>query len=272
MTVARSSPSGPRAVRSLLGTNLVAHLDGSMSPIGRPRRFFDWDYFTSGGVVSGQIGRMGWSLVGVGSPSYTRVDSTFASAVKGVLSTSSTLLDRTSLVLGESATLGVMNPTESFITQGVWRMGGSVATKRVFFGWCSDFSADPILGAVDALGLAYDSSLSPNYLIVNHLSGGGDPPLDTGVVVPTATGELITIVQRSGVEFTFYIGSDGVLSPLVGSVVLPSLSGYVANFGFDVTTLDAAVSTLEVGYWGLTTTELSGLFSADSIAQGAIQP
>ncbi len=44
MATARSSPSGIEAAPLLRGTNLTVNPDDTLSPLARPRRFFDWDY------------------------------------------------------------------------------------------------------------------------------------------------------------------------------------------------------------------------------------
>lgn len=269
VVVARSSPSGKPAASLLRGTNLIVDSEGKLRPIPAARRFWDYDYFDTGGTASGQIGKLGWNLLGLGTPAYTRLDSNLSSPAKGLLSTSNVSADRSSLVLGTTEALTVMSPLESYVTQGVWRLSGSLATKRVFFGWNSDFALSPLTGNVNAFGLAYDSTVSPNYQIVNRMGLTLGAVTDTGVAVPPSTGQLISILQSETVpaEFELYLGSDSAQSTFLGRINLPAAAGYAANFGFGVTTLAAAVASVEVGYWGLTTTLLPGLLSGDAYLQ-----
>lgn len=270
VTVPRSSPSGEPAASILRGSNMTVDTDGKLRPIAASRRFWEWDYFDTGGVASGQIGRMGWNLLGLGTPAYARIDGNLASPVKGALSTSNVASNRSGLLLGSAENMTVMTPLESYVSQGVWRMAGSLATKRAFFGFSSDFALNPITGNVNALGLAYDSGVSPNYLLVNRIGLTLGAATDTTVAVPVNTGQLISIAQSETVpgEFEFYLGSDASQSVLLGRVNLPVVTGYAANFGFGVTTLGASVATVEVGYWGLTTVVLPGILSTDSYIQG----
>lgn len=249
---------------------MVVDSSGKLMPTGRPRRFFDWDYFCSGGTTSGTIGRMGWNLLGSGTPAFSRLDSNLATAVRARLSTSNANGNRSNLLFGLTESAIVMNPTESAIMQGVWRMNGSLATKRVFFGWNSNFALDPITGNVNALGLAYDSSVSPNYLVVSRIGLTLGAATDTGIPVPANSGQLISIVQSEATSerFEFHIGTDagGIItqSSLLAAVTIPQTGGFSANFGFGLTTLAAAVSALELGYWGMTSSILPRLFSSDS--------
>ena len=52
---ARSSPSGPVGNALVRGTNLTLNPDLTLSPLSRPRRFFDWDYFCSGGLTGSTV-------------------------------------------------------------------------------------------------------------------------------------------------------------------------------------------------------------------------
>lgn len=269
MSVFRTSPSGQKAGELLGGVNLTTDDAGRLSPCARSRRFFDWDWFCTGNEVSGQIGRMGWTLLGTGTPAYTRLSSPLSGVAKARLSTSATTAHLSTLTLGQAANRLIANPLDVPSLQWAWRMSGSVATKRAFFGWNSNLNNNPNTNNANVFGVFFDSGLSPNYFILNKNGNASSFPIDTGVVVPANAGQLFTMVKTFAGPKTY----DIVLATDEGGIVnerylaqdvnlAAPTAGYTANLGFFVQTLSNAVTSLELGYWSMVNT-FGGLYSGD---------
>lgn len=262
MTVIRSSPSGGPQAPLLAGTNLIVNSNDTLSPRTQARRFFDWDYFCTGPNSGlGQIGRMGWTLVGTGA-TLTRQNATLSAPNKLLLSTQAVAGSFASLTLGDIATRIVANPASVSNLQAVWTLAGSLANKGAFVGYSANFDVNPLGANVNAFGLAYFESVSPNYLIINQFGTSDVRTLDTGIAPPASAGQLVSIVQpdpSNFMLFDIYLNTDdgiAVSTPQrLGSITLAgpvnefSLTG---NLGFQVQTTTNAIASVELGYWGIT--------------------
>lgn len=261
MSIFRSSPSGKEAGELLRGVNLEVDALGRLNPCARSGRYFDWDYFCSGNNASGTIGRMGWTLLGTGTPAFTRISSTLSSPSKAILSTSNVNGNTSSLTLGDSTGKAVGAPVETVMMQWAWRMNNSLATKRVFYGWCNNFGINPNTSNVNAFGVFYDSSVSPNYIIINKNGNAFSQSFDTGVAVPQNSGQLFTIAKPNPLinNYDIVVATDSAGSVseqyLARDVSLAAIvpTGYTANLGFFMATLAGVVSSLELGCWNIAT-------------------
>jgi hypothetical protein len=265
VSLIRSSPSGPKMGRLLRGANFAVDESGRLSPSACSRRYFDWDYFISGASTSGRIGRMGWTLLGLGTPAFVRQNASLSSPAKARLETSDVAGNFSTLTLGNIAGRQAIMPTSMPIVQWAWRMGGSIANKRVFFGWTANFSQNPFVVNTNVFGVFYDPLLSPNYLVLNKINNFASfTPIDTGVAVPPNSGELFSIVQspQNPLLFDFSVVTEdgGNLSEryLARDVLISATNS--SNMGFFVQTLDASSSVLEFGYWGAVNT-FGGLYT-----------
>ncbi len=267
----RESPTGQRVdlSSSLRGTNMIENADGTLSPIGRPRRFWEWDYFWTGQNASGTIGRMRWNLLGSGTPAYTRVTSTFGNSSKGQLTTSAVTNNRSCLVLGDVENRVCCDPLNFAVLQTLWRMQNSLATKSVFFGFSSNYAVNPVSVSSNAFGVVYDSALSPNYQLLMRQAAALQL-FDTGQVVPQNTGQLMTFVQTATGTFEFWLASAA--TPVQQATLVATVAGvpaFGANHGYRLETLANVVSGVELGYWGMLSTQIGGLYSADTDVLGS---
>ncbi len=262
---AQSLSMASQIANTLRGTNMTV-LNGLLSPFPRPRRFFDWDYFWTGGVTSGTIGRMGWNLLGTGTPAYTRVTASFSNAAKALLSTSAATNNRSVLCFGETEARACANPRDFVECQVVWNMSTALTDKRVFFGWSSNLATDP-LAVSTAFGLLYDSTIGPNYQLISR-SGGVGNPIDTGRPAATAAGELVTFMQGSSVptDYSVFLGVSGSTTINLGTISAPNA---VLNHGFRVETLANAIAGVNVGYWGMQSTIFTGIYASDTALFGS---
>lgn len=251
----------PIIATALAGTGLHVQTSGALLTTRiRPRLVQVSDYFLGGTVSSGQIGQIGWSLVGLGTPAATRANGGFSINVNTRLNvaTSNVSGDRTSLVLGETESRQVMRPTDLDIMQCCW--GFSLSNKRVFFGLSENFALAPA-AMNNAIGIFYDSAVSPNYQIISRAASAGAPVV-TSSAVPASTAELITIRRIADDNYEFYVGNT-----LIGTILAGVADTTSMNVGFRVETLAASAASLSVGYFGLQANGASAL-DDDNFLQG----
>lgn len=222
----------------------------------RPRDVHLQDYFVSGDNTTGQIGSLGWSLLGLGTPVAARASANLQSSSKIALTTSAAANDRTVLSLGSAEGTTVVNPSEVSIVQAVWNFNNNLTLKRGFFGMASTLATAPA-SVVDGLGILYDSSVGGNYLSLARVSSAGSP-VDTGAAVPANTGELLTLWQSSPGTWRFYVGERHV-----GTVSGTAAPTAAMNVGFRIETLTTAAKTVRVGYFGLRAMSLAAAFDDD---------
>lgn len=266
----RSSPSGKEAAELLRGTNLTVNPNGRLSPVGRPRRFFEWDYFCSGNNTSGTIGRMGWNLVAAGG-SYARQSATLSSPAKGLLSTSNVNNNAIALILGDTTGRAIGNPVEAVNMQWAWQMNNSLASKRIYFGWNNNLGINPNTSNVTAFGVMYDSSISPNYLLINKFGNPQNATFNTGIPVPQNSPQLFSIVKIPNVLNRYDVivatdeGNGNFTEQYLGRDILlqAPVAGYNAGIGLLMLTIGAVVSTVQIGYWGLTSAQLVTNYISD---------
>lgn len=224
----------------LRGVGLTVDSSGNLAPRLRMRKLQLRDQFISGGVVSGSIGQLNWNLNGTGTPAVTRssVTTTLGNSEKLVLATSASANNRSSLTLGETETRDVIIPSEVKILQTQGKLP-ALTNLRWFFGLLGNFDTEPS-AAVTALGIYYDSAVSPNYQIIARAASVGSPT-NTGVAVPSNTGELLTIYQPTAGTFQFYSGNT-----LIGTISsgLPTVA---CNMGWRLETLAAAAKEAHLG-------------------------
>lgn len=223
----------------------------------RPRYAGFQDYFTFGGTASGQIGDMGWSLVGNGTPAYARASGAqMGSTARGSLSTSGASNDRASLTTGDTESRVTFMTTDLVLAQFAITSATNTS-KRLFMGFSSTFATEPA-SVADCLGIYFDSAVSANYRLISR-SGSAGSPSDTGVAMPTAA-HLITIHQPTVGTINFYNGNT-----LLGTIN-SGLSSAAMNFGIRVETLTASARSITVGYIGLECTA-AGVFDDDTFLE-----
>jgi hypothetical protein len=230
------------AAAALRGAGLTV-ASGVLAVRRRPRYAQEQDYFVGGNAASGSIGKMGWNLLGSGTPAYARgAPNVLGSSNRGVLTTSAGANDRTVLSLGESETRDILPASELTLLQCAWNHDNVLTNKRIFFGLMGTFATEPS-AAVDCLGIYYDSAVSANYQIIARSSSTGSPTV-TATAVPANTAELITIHQASAGVFNFYSGATllGTISSGVPTAAM--------NVGWRLETLTTAAKNTNIGYFG----------------------
>ncbi len=232
----------------------------ALTPRLRPRKAQVQDYFMSGNTTSGSIGALGWNLLGTGTPSYIRGNATVMGASsRGEITTSAVANDRTVLTLGETETRDIIPPTDLDFLQCVVNQDATLTSKRFFFGLMGTFATEPAT-AVDCLGIYYDSAVSPNYQIIARAGSAGSPT-NTGVAVPSATAELLTILRLADDSYEFYSGNT-----LLGTISAGVADATAMNVGFRVETLTAAARHVNVGYFGMSA-RASAAFDDDAFLE-----
>jgi hypothetical protein len=226
----------------LRGIGLTVDSSGNLKPRLRPRRLQEQDFFISGNVTSGSIGKLGWNLFGAGA-SVARVGVLLNSSSRFELITSNTTNSRAVLKLGESETRDTCVCTDINILQTMWNANNDLTTVRFFFGFMGDFSQEPS-AATDCLGIYYDSAVSPNYQIIARAAGVGTPTV-TGTAVPANNSRMLTIYQPTAGTMQFYVA--GALVGMIAS----GLPTQPVDMGFRVETLANAVRKMRLGYFGV---------------------
>lgn len=232
---------------------------GKLTPRLRPRVAQARDFFMSGLNTSGNIGALGFSLLGVGTPACTRASATqMGSSNRVALTTSNATNDRSTLGLGDTETRDILLASDLQLLQCAWNHDNSLTTKRVFFGLIGTLANDPA-GAVDCLGVYYDSAVSANYQIIARSASTGSPTV-TSTAVPANTAELMSIYQSTPGTFQFYSG-DTLIGTISSGVPTAAM-----NVGFRLETLTTAVKTLNIGYFGIEATA-TGAFDDDTFLE-----
>lgn len=226
----------------LRGTGLTVDSSGRLRPRLRPRAVQVSDHFISGGLTSGSIGALGWSLLGTATPTLTRPGGSLTTASKTLLSTDVNTNDRACLTLANAEASDILGAAQFSILQCCWRHP-VLTDRRVFFGLMGTFATEPS-AAVDCLGIYHDSAVGASYRIIARASSAGSP-VDTGVAAPDNVIELVTIWQPVAGTYQFYSGNT-----LIGTI---SSGAPVAacNVGFRLETLTGSAKTLNVNYFGL---------------------
>lgn len=217
----------------LRGAGLSAD-GGVLSPRPRPRYVREQDHFISGGLTSGIIGKLGWNLLGSGTPAYARESQTASNDTKRVLlSTSGALNDRTTLCLGDAESRLISVPSRVALLQFGSNFASATTSKRIFFGMSSDFATEPSAVAA-CLGIYSDSAVASGRWQVISRTGSVGSPVDTGVAPSSAATELLSLYQPTAGTWQFYIGNT-----LVGTVTTNITTGGL-NVGARLETLTAA--------------------------------
>jgi hypothetical protein len=263
MNAARSSPSGRIANRLLRGDGLLLDPSGTLDPLSRPSRFYEWDYFLES-ITSPRIGRMKWSLLGSGSPTIASFNWSSLISPRIRIDTSANANDRACLVLGETEARTMCTPLEFENVSIIWRAGTPITNKRAFFGWSDDFSLDP-LAANNALGINFDAQVSPGFQLISRAGGITIAVEDAQLAsLPDGIGsqlQAVTIVQSSTGRFDFYSNQFGSeVMTAIGSLESP---GFAANHGFRSETLAAVSERMDIAFWAMNSEELGGLFASD---------
>lgn len=229
----------------LRGVGLTVDANGKLATRARPRLLQESDYFASGNLTSGSIGKLGWNLLGNGTPAYTKLSGQSLNTRKGQLTTSSALNDRAVLCWGETEARGIAIASELTIVQNFAKLVGAT-TRRVFIGLTSDFATDPTTVA-DCLGFIYDSGVSPNWQIIARRSSVGSA-VDGGAsfAAPADSGQLVTMVRLSSGTWQFYVGGS-----LLGSFASAAVPTAAMNIGYRVQTLAASAASFHTGYFGV---------------------
>lgn len=236
-----------------LGLTLSA---GKLAVRQRPRSAQLKDYFLSGNNTSGQVGSLGWNILGTAAAACTRTNATFDGAANRVsLVTGAALNDRAVLSLGLTENAQVAAAVDVKILQTAWKFAGQLTSKRAFFGLHDNLAIDAA-SAVNALGIYYDSAVSPNYQIIARSASSGTPTVTT-LPVPSNTLELISIVRQASGAFQFYSGNT-----LIGTIS-SGIPTAAMNVGFRVESLTTATRSLQLAYFGL---DASGIGALDDDA------
>jgi hypothetical protein len=231
---------------------------GTLRTRHRPRRIQEYDYFATGTTVSGSIGKLGWHLLGNGTPAYTKATGTSLNAFKASLTTSAAANDRAVLCWGDTESRGVAIASELALLQSLARVGTTITDLRVFFGLHGDFSQEPS-AATNCLGIYYDSAVSPNWQIIARIAGAGSPVV-TSAVVPVNTHELLTMHQPTAGTWNFYVGNTQVGSITTG---IPTAA---MNIGYRAQTLTTSARSFHLGYFGLNG-DLAGALNDDNFLE-----
>lgn len=222
----------------------------------RPRDVTLQDWFCSGNTTSGQIGSIGWNLLGVGTPACTRNATGMASSGKLTLTTTAASNDRTTLALAQTEGGNVVTPAQTYLLQTAQTFNAVTATKRLFIGLATTLATAPA-SAANSLGFLYDSSVGANWLTIARFGTTGTAT-DTGIAVATADG-LLTIWQQSPMTFRFYIGNT-LAGTISGTLAVSSLP---MNVGYRLETLTTSATTHRVGYFGMACRGLGSPYIAD---------
>jgi hypothetical protein len=260
--VVAGAPSAAQAAAmaaAVRGPGLTVTSAGTLKTRKRPRRVDEDDFFSSGGLTSGLIGKMNWGLFGVGTPSLTRTGLTIDSPSRMTLATSAAANDRSVVKLNatsESADSFIV--TNLNVLQCVINHNATLTNKRFFFGFHGNFATEPS-AASDCLGIYYDSAVSPNYQIIAR-NGGVGSPVVTASVVPSNTGQILTLHQSAAGAFDFRVGNT-----LVGTISsgLPTAS---VDIGFRVETLTTASTSFRFGYVGYSG-DVASVFDDDTFLE-----
>lgn len=241
----------------LRGVGLTVDSSNNLKPRARPRRFELVERFIGGTTTSGNVGQNGWSIVGVGTPSVTRVSGDLQSSSKLTLSSSGAANDIAALVLGETASRTVAASAQTELIHLVHNANSDLTNKRFFFGFSTDFAVAPT-AASGCLGFFFDQGVSDNWQLIGRSGGVGSPS-----VTSTAFGggaEILT-VHRVSTTYNFYSGNTSI-----GSLSSGTPTGAM-NFGVWMQNINAAVHTHRLGGIWLVSDLLTGAYDDDAFLE-----
>jgi hypothetical protein len=221
--------------------------------------------FMFGGTTSGTIGKLGWNLLGSGTPAFSRSSANngsfgLSNAGRVALVTSTASNDRTTLCAGNTESRGILTAFDVRLMQLAHTFNNSTTSKRFFFGLHGDFSQVPS-SATNCLGLFYDSSVGGNWLLLTRAGGVGSA-VDSGVAVAATADHLLTIYQppSPGGTFQFYVGAT-LLGTLSAGLPAPTTE---MNLGIMVQTLTTASRSHYIGRFTFESVQLSGAMDDDT--------
>lgn len=221
------------------GRGLIVDENGQLQPQPRPRLWLHEERF-AGCIASPTIGTHGWTVTGDGTPTISRLtQSPGVPRLRLTTDSGASSGDAAALHLGPAVNSAVLPPALSILQRWQAQISLPALTdRRVFWGWASTLDVTTTPGS--ALGLLYDSSVGPNWLLWARNAGSGDP-VDTGVAA-TAANFLLTFTQGDG---SWLVSLSGVSLGEM-SADLPSASSGL-NFGLGVETLAAATAAADLG-------------------------
>lgn len=268
ITLGNPSSGYAAALAPLLrGIGLTVNSSNQLQVRVRPRKCQIQDFFLTGpgaGATVG-IGKLNWNLLGSGTPAIARSATTgVTSTSKLSLVTTATSGHRSSLLLGSAENQGIALPTDLTILQCAVNFNGSLATKRFFFGLQGDFSQEPS-AATTTLGIYYDSAVSPNWQIVAR-NGATGSPVVTSLAVNAANSHLLTMYQSAAGTWEFHASHTTQADVTLGSIST-NIPTAVGNIGFRNETLAASASTMRLGYFGMTSETLAGVYNDDTFLE-----
>lgn len=260
VTLGAPSASHAAAVAAAIrGPGLTVDANGDLKPRPRPRRLMLQDYFLSGNTTSGGIGALGWSLFGNGTPAVARASSSAINASsRFTLSTSASANNRAVLKLGAAESADIGTVTDFNTLQCVVNFTSTLTDKRFFFGFMGNGDTEAA-AAVDALGIYYDSAVSPNFQIIARASSVGSPVV-SAVAVPSNSSRILSIYQSS----------PGVFDFRVANTSLGTISSGLPTAGVDalfrVETLAASIASMQIGYFGAAA-DIAGNYDDDTFLE-----
>ncbi len=203
----------------------------------RPRLWQFEERFPGGLLTPGAIGSHGWALTGSATPVLTRSASS-PGVIKLRLATDVNLNDVAAAHLGATASQGVCVPSLAVLRLAQFVVNlPALTTRRVFFGWCSDFAN--LDTPSSALGVLYDSSSSPNWQVWARAGGVGAPVASAEAAV---NGDVILSIVQVGSVFQFY-ADDTLLGSASSNIPSAAL-----NFGWGVKTLAGSSANADCAF------------------------
>lgn len=254
-------PSAPDAAvfaPLLRGVGLVVDGGSKLRPVARPARAEIVERFYCGNQTSGSIGELGWYLLGVGTPAYSKSSSNMGSGgLRGTVSTSGATNDRSTLCLGFTESTTVLQPS----ALDVWQIGvrlEATATNRMFVGFTDNFANSPAATA-DCIGILYDSAVSPNWQTVARIASVGTPVI-TSFAAVAGTPFMLTAVRNTATgSVALYAGST-----LLGTITSSQFTqSGMLNVGYSQTTLAASSASYRVGGAWFRSVDLGGIYDDD---------
>lgn len=231
----------------------------------RPRKVHIDESFIFGGTSTGTIGKLGWNLLGAGTPAFSRTPTSagvfgLSNALRVSIATSAASNDRTTLCAGDTESRAILSASDVRLMQLAHSFNNATTNKRFFFGLHGNFSQVPS-AATNCLGFYYDAGVSGNWLLLAR-AGGTGAAVDTGVAIPVSNDQLLTIYQppSPGSTFQFYAGAT-LLGTLSSNIPVPTTE---MNLGMMVQTLTAATRPHYFGRFVFESVTLGGAMNDDT--------
>lgn len=242
----------------LRGVGLTVDVNNKLAPVPRPRTLSLQDYFIGGTLTSGNIGTLGWNLFGTGTPAISLISGNLGNRMVR-LTTTAGATDSAILCLGASVTGSICQPGDANRVQASMRLP-ALTSRRVFFGFSSDFSVSPA-AAAECLGIMFDSTVSAsNWLRVSRSASAG-APADNGIAALNNSRELITIYQPTSGVFQLYSGNT-----LLGTLNT-NISASALNLGFAVYNTTTTVATGDFGAFNFYAPAIAGVLDDDAFLE-----